>query len=124
MIKTIAIIDDEAEMEFVYKLIFEELLAKELVQLKYFSDARDFLKWIPDHVPHLVLTDISMPYVSGPELGHRIRGLSHTAPIYFVSGYEESDYQKSMEEIAHCRYLSKPLNTDHFVNLVKTDLGL
>lgn len=124
MIKTIAIIDDEAEMEYLYELMLEELLAKELVELKYFSDAREFLKWIPENNPHIILSDISMPYVSGPELGHRIRELSLSAPIYFVSGHEEREYQNSLKQIQHCRYLSKPINTDHFVNLIKTDLGL
>lgn len=124
MIRTIAIVDDEAEMEFLYELMLEEFVARELVELKYFSDAREFLHWIAENSPHLILSDISMPYVSGFELGRRIRGLLCSAPIYFVSGHEEMEYQDSLREITDCRYLSKPLNTEHFLHLIKTDLGL
>lgn len=124
MSKLIAIIDDELEMEYIYALMLEEVINSKQVQIKFFSDARMFELWLRFNHPDLILSDISMPYLTGPELGHRIRETGKNIPTYFISGHEEADFKDTMNELGVCRYLSKPINTDNFINFIKTDLGL
>lgn len=124
MSKIIAIIDDELEMEYIYALMLEEAIQEKLLELKFFSDARVFFEWLIDNKPDLILSDISMPYISGLELGRRIRQSGRNIPIYYVSGHEEYDFQEVIAELGSCHYLSKPLNCKHFISLIKTDLGL
>ncbi len=124
MPKLIAIIDDEQEMEYIYALMLEDIIKTEQVEMKFFSDARLFELWLRFNHPDLILSDISMPYLSGPELGHRIRETGKTIPTYFISGHEERDFKDTMNELGVCRYLSKPINSDKFLSFIKSDLGL
>lgn len=124
MSKLIAIVDDEVEMEFLYTLLLEDLINDYGVKIKFFSDSRMFSLWLRFNMPDLILTDISMPYLSGPELGHRIRETGQSILTYFVSGHDEEDYRESMKELGVCRYLAKPINTPAFLQYLKTDLGL
>ena len=124
MPKLIAIIDDEIEMEFLYTLILEDLIKEYGIKIKFFSDSRIFEQWLRFNIPDLILTDINMPYLSGPELGHRIRETGKSILTYFVSGHEEDKFRDSMKELGVCRYLSKPINTPTFLQYLKTDLGL
>lgn len=124
MSKLIAIIDDELEMEFIYNLMLEEVIQSRQVEIKFFSDARMFELWLRFNQPDLILSDISMPHLSGPELGHRIRETGKSILTYFISGHEEQDFQESMKDLGVSRYLPKPINSVNFLRYIKTDLGL
>lgn len=124
MPKTIAIIDDEIEMEFIYSLMLEEIQDEHKIQLKFFSDARRFESWLEFNRPDLILSDINMPYLSGIELGHRIRKAGHITPTYFISGDCEEIYHKSLKDVGPCRYLTKPIDFKKMKSFIKADLAL
>ncbi len=124
MSKLVAIIDDEAEMEVIYRLMLKELIQDQKIDLVFFSDARLFLHWILDHRPDLIVSDISMPHLNGVELGHRIRQTLPTIPTYFISGHEEKDYASWMKELKPCRFLTKPVNPENLVHTINSDLHL
>ena len=44
----------------------------------------------PPRRVHLLLTDVVLPQVSGPELGRRLRALQPDVKILYMSGYSES----------------------------------
>jgi two-component SAPR family response regulator len=124
MSKLVAIIDDEVEMEIIYRLMLDELIQDQRIDLVFFSDARLFLNWLTEHVPDLIVSDISMPYISGVELGHRIRETLPLTPTYFISGHEEKDYSRSIQELKPCRFLTKPVNPENLVHTINSDLHL
>ena len=124
MPKLIAIVDDEPEMEYYYSIIFDRAIERKQVQLKFFQDSRDFFTWFESHEVDLILSDISMPYISGPELCRSVRLSGRSIPIYFVSGHDERDYREILSEIGLCRFLSKPINPIQFHGLVELDLNL
>ncbi len=124
MPKLIAIIDDEPEMEFFYSAIFDRAIQRQLVKIKFFLDSRDFFEWFKANEPDLVLSDINMPYLSGAELCKSIRHMGRTVPIYFVSGFDQRDYEQLLNEVGVCRFLPKPLNPVQFNGLIELDLNL
>jgi two-component system, response regulator YesN len=124
MTKLIAIVDDEAEMELIYSIVLDKFIKKNQIEMRFFSDSRLFELWLRFNHPDLILTDISMPFLTGPELGHRIRETGKSIKTYFVSGHEELDYQDSIRDLGISRYIPKPLCVENLLDNLKTDLLL
>lgn len=124
MQKLIAVVDDEVEMEFIYALLLETQIKKGLIKLKFFSDSREFLNWIDGNTPDLILSDINMPHLDGPELMERISYSGRRIPTYFVSGHDEAEFRKIMRQLGVFRFLSKPLDFNNVLGLIELDLGI
>lgn len=122
MPKTVAIIDDELEMEDIYRLILEGPLRTQMLELKFFSDPKVFLQWFNWQKPDLILTDINMPELSGIELSKNIRQSGCVTPIYLVSGYEQKAYSQSMKELHINRFIEKPLDFQQVLQFISADL--
>lgn len=124
MRKLVAVIDDEHEMGDLYGLILEKQIKRGLINLKFFSDSRDFLAWFQSNKPDLILSDINMPHLDGPEVIKLVGKSGRGIPTYFVSANTESDYAKVMRELGVYRFISKPLNFNHVQGLIELDLGI
>ncbi len=124
MIKTIAIIDDEKEMEQLYSMLMEDAVEQKIINLKFFDDSRNFLKWFETNKPDLILSDINMPHMNGIELARELRAQGFKILTYFVSGDDESVYAETMKKFGPCRFFCKPLDFEHVLNLIEEDLGL
>lgn len=124
MAKTIAVVDDELEMEYIYKLILEKQIRRGLIKLRFFSDSRNFLSWLKNNEPDLILTDINMPHLDGPTLMEEIKNSGRSIPTYFVSGYDEFEFRNIMRELGVYRFLSKPLDFNNVLGLIELDLGI
>lgn len=124
MTKVIAIIDDEKEMEHLFSLMLQKQIKKGLVAIKFFSDSRNFLDWFKDHRPDMILTDINMPHLNGPQIMKVVGKSIRSIPTYFVSGDSESEYTKTMRELGVYRFISKPMNFNHVQGLIELDLGI
>lgn len=124
MSKMIALIDDEAEMEDIFHLVLDKYIREDLITLKYFKHTEQFLEWVKTNTPSLLLTDINMPVISGPEVIRRLKQDGRCIPTYFISGHHEKEYRKLMEELGVNRYFSKPLNFQILLDYIESDLGL
>jgi DNA-binding NtrC family response regulator len=122
--KLIAVIDDEIEMEDIYYLLLEKPIKKGLINLKFFSDSRVFVEWLDKNEPDLILTDINMPHLDGTLLMDLVKKSGRNIPTYFVSGYDQKDFEKIMMELGVYRFLSKPLNFNNVLGLIELDLGI
>lgn len=124
MAKLIAVVDDELEMEYIYKLLLEKQIRRGLIKLRFFSDSRAFLNWLKHNEPDLILTDINMPHLDGPTLMEEIKRSGRSIPTYFVSGYDEFEFRNIMRELGVYRFLSKPLDFNNVLGLIELDLGI
>lgn len=122
--KLIAVIDDEMEMEDLYNLLLEKPIKRGLIDLKFFSDSRDFVEWLKTNTPDLILTDINMPHLDGTLLMDLVKKSGRNIPTYFVSGYDQRDFEIIMRELGVYRFLSKPLNFNNVLGLIELDLGI
>ncbi len=83
----------------------------------------DALELIEKYKPHVVLTDIKMPFIDGIQLARIIRRDYPTTKVAFISGYDEFDYAREAIELNVVSYLMKPVSSEDldqfFVKLKK-----
>jgi len=65
----------------------------------------------------LLVTDQSMPNLTGLQLITRVRKIRPNLPVILCSGFSE-DINSHIAEERGIPYLDKPINTDHFIQLV------
>ncbi len=85
----------------------------------------DALELIEKFSPHVVLTDIKMPYIDGIELASIIRRDYPTIRIGFITGYDEFDYARQAIKLNVRSYLTKPLTQEDislFLDNLKIEL--
>lgn len=71
----------------------------------------DALELIEEHRPHVVFSDIKMPFINGIELAKIIRRDYPTTKVAFISGYDEFEYAREAIELNVVSYLMKPVTS-------------
>ncbi len=120
MHKVIAVLDDEVEMKEIYSLLLEEPIEKGLIDFQFFSDSRYFVKWLDHNKLDILVTDINMPFISGTDILKLMKKNGRDILTYFISGHDERDFKKIMNDLGVNRFISKPINFDTFLE----ELGL
>lgn len=85
----------------------------------------DALELIEQHSPHVVLTDIKMPFIDGIELATIIKRDFPTTRVAFITGYDEFDYAREAVELHVSSYLTKPVTQNdisRFLTKLKGEL--
>ena len=88
-LSTILVVDDDAPTRFVLRMLFESA-GHRVVEAAHGAAALEIIS--PHLLPDLVVTDLTMPILSGSELIERLRSAPATAsiPIVVVSGNADS----------------------------------
>ncbi len=73
------------------------------------SDALDLISSLK---PHVVISDIRMPYINGLELAQIIQHEYPTVKVVFITGYGEFDYARQAIDLGVSSYLTKPVSKD------------
>jgi CheY-like chemotaxis protein len=71
-----------------------------------------------DHVD-LVITDMTMPHLTGVELARQLIDLRADIPIILCSGFNETIDAAGTKEIGICEYLMKPVDMKELANVVR-----
>lgn len=82
---SILVVDDEA----LVREAMQRLLEHDGYEVEAFSDGQSVLKRLQERKFDLVITDFSMPNMSGDELVARIRGISPDQRIILATAYVE-----------------------------------
>ena len=77
------------------------------------------IELIEKHSPHIVLTDIKMPFIDGIELASIIRRDYPTIRVAFITGYDEFDYAREAIDLGVVSYLTKPLTQNDVSKFLK-----
>ena len=108
--KTILIIDDEP----LITQYLNDLLIDEDYKIISFNDPIEGLKYVKEHISKLdlIITDQTMPGMTGLELSKNIKQLGFDIPVILCTGY--SDFAKDSSDIEHGVdvFLDKPFNDD------------
>ncbi len=109
-LQRILVVDDEQALINFLK----EVLENEGFEVEGYSDSQDALADFKQD-PHrfdLVITDLTMPNLTGNELAYEIRKLRDDIPIMLCSGYNNGLATESMPKHKLNNFLPKPFNRD------------
>ena len=112
MTRTILIADDE---EFIVDLL-ATLLEDEHYRVLRAYDGEQALQAIQREHPHLIITDVMMPKLTGTDLARRVRAEEANramTPIILMSAVRQPP------AIPDTHYLAKPFDIDQVLNLVE-----
>jgi DNA-binding NtrC family response regulator len=109
----ILIVDDESEILNSLIEIFELYGWK----CKGVNNADAALQLFKEEQFDIVLSDIMMPEISGPEFFMKLRKLNKTVPFIFLTGYEiPTEYSKIVRKADHI--LRKPISVNELLKVV------
>ena len=98
--------DDETIRDTLYELFSEGHLCHAA------ETAEQAIGWLAEDTYDVVLTDISMPGMSGVELlGYVLQHQPHT-PVIVVSGIGDAEHAKGMVKLGAYAYLLKPFRIE------------
>lgn len=98
--------DDDAIRDTLYDLLSENHLCHVA------ATAERALEWLAKDVYDVVLTDISMPGLSGVELLGLLRQNQPQTPVIIISGIQNEDHAKGMITLGAFDYLLKPFRLE------------
>ncbi|HEV7905148.1 MAG TPA: response regulator [Pyrinomonadaceae bacterium] len=98
--------DDDAIRDTLYDLFSEDHLCHVA------ATAERALEWLAKDVYDVVLTDISMPGLSGVELLGYVRQNQPQTPVIIISGIQDEEHAKGMIKLGAFDYLLKPFRLE------------
>ncbi len=115
MIGTIAVVEDEQNIRDNVGFA----LKREGYRIEGYPDGLTAWKAFEAHLPDLVILDIIMPRMDGLELCRRLRSLSETIPIIFLTSRDDEFDRVLGLELGADDYLCKPFSIRELVARVK-----
>jgi two-component system cell cycle sensor histidine kinase/response regulator CckA len=114
--RTILLVDDDRTT----LQILRKMLQQQGYTVLFAADSETALKLFQLHAYpiDLLLCDVVMPHLSGPQLAERIRAVRPTMPVLFISGLmQESAVQEWLRSGA--KFLRKPVTQERLVEKVQ-----
>ena len=109
------IIDDEKDVEMLFRLKFRKELRSGLIELEFALSGQEALEMLRKCKPPDVMyifSDINMPGMSGLELLERVKTEFPSIPVSIISAYGDSDnYERAMNSGAK-DFFTKPIDFD------------
>jgi DNA-binding response OmpR family regulator len=118
MAERIAIVEDEQNIRDNVAFAFE----REGYRVSTFADGKEAWEVFQHDLPELLILDIIMPRMDGLELCRRVRGLSETVPIIFLTSRDEEFDRVLGLELGADDYVVKPFSPRELVARVRSVL--
>jgi two-component system cell cycle sensor histidine kinase/response regulator CckA len=119
--ETILLVEDDPQVLTVVRNILDRLGYEVLVA----HNAGEAMLIAEKHAGdvHLLLTDVVMPYVSGPELGKRLMALRPGMRVLFVSGYSDESLVPPELLASGLAFLQKPITPERLGKKLREVFG-
>ncbi|WP_223588054.1 response regulator transcription factor [Neobacillus bataviensis] len=83
------------------------------------ADGEQGLEIIKEHDPHIVISDIQMPFMNGLEMTKVIKEHNPKTRVIFLTGYENFKYAHEAIKLKAYDYLLKPVETSELIEKLK-----
>ena len=115
----ILVVEDEPQIG----LLIELVLRKHGFGVSRASNGRQALEILKSKTPDLILSDVDMPEMSGPELLRQLNEENVTIPVVLMSGHSNDRLATFGIDVAKITLMRKPFSPTSLVNLLKNILG-
>ena len=116
--KPIWIVDDDASIRWV----LEKALARENLETRSFSNAREALAAFETDTPQVLVSDIRMPGESGLDLLAVVKDRHPGLPVIIITAFSDLDSAVASFQGGAFEYLAKPFDIDKAVALIRRAL--
>jgi two-component system nitrogen regulation response regulator GlnG len=116
--KPIWIVDDDASIRWV----LEKALARDGLETRSFSSARDALAAFERDTPQVLVSDIRMPGESGLDLLQAVKARHPGLPVIVITAFSDLDSAVASFQGGAFDYLAKPFDIDQAVALIRRAL--
>ena len=121
--KKIFVIDDEEDLCFLLKVNLEETGSFKVFTCSRNTEAVAQVKKV---LPDLIISDILMPEISGPEIAKEVRANKRTKdiPIIFLTSILREEEAEECKAVGKEHYVAKPVEVDELVKKIKKIIDL
>jgi DNA-binding response OmpR family regulator len=115
--KKILIADDDEFMRFA----IGHRLKEEGFQTVTAIDGGEAMEYLKKEKPDLVILDLMMPYVSGPEFLHQMQSRyepERRAPVIIISAIDQQELKDGGYKLEGYHFIRKPFTLDELVHAV------
>jgi DNA-binding NtrC family response regulator len=117
----VLLVDDEQQLLLSSSVVLRVAGIKNVHTIE---DSRKVLSFLENHEVAVIVLDIRMPYLSGMELLPQITKKFPGLPVIIMTALNDTDTETECIKAGAFDYLSKPLERDQFVSIVKKALGM
>ena len=119
MANKIMIIDDEVAM----CRILKQMLEGEGYEVHTSTDAQSALEAVKSDSFNLVMTDVSMPNLSGIEILSELKKEKPALPVIFVTAQDINDVLKEALQLGLDGFIEKPFNLQALLEIVRDKIA-
>ncbi|WP_088011830.1 response regulator [Gottfriedia acidiceleris] len=83
------------------------------------ADGEQGLEIIKEHDPHIVISDIQMPFMDGLEMTKAIKEFNPKTKVILLTGYDDFKYAHEAIKLKAYDYLLKPVETNELIEKLK-----
>ena len=126
MNQLILVVDDEPDVEALFRQQFRRDLKSERFKLEFAvsaSEALDCASKIKDPSLILILSDINMPGMSGLEMLPKVRAERPGVPVIMITAYGDAETRRKAIERGAVGLLTKPIDFALVRHEIDTRLG-
>ncbi len=116
--ETVLVVEDEAALRELESLMLEEAGYDVLTA----SNGAEALAVAGDHVLDLLVVDVVMPGLSGPDLVAELRARGTDVPVVFISGYGADEISSRGLNPDNAAIVEKPFQVEQFLGRVRNVL--
>jgi excisionase family DNA binding protein len=116
---SVLIVDDNPEVGRIMSLIVEKIGYR----VRCVTDALEGLKQVSRDAPDLILLDLVMPGMTGPEFLRELRVTFPDLPVVIVTAYPDSNLMKQATQYAPLMLLAKPVDAGLLERTVNMAVG-
>ncbi|HEY6227556.1 MAG TPA: response regulator [Verrucomicrobiae bacterium] len=119
---TILVIDDEPSVRSAVSLVLGKASMR-VLQADGATAARKIWEKQADEI-NLLLVDISMPQMTGPEFVHELFAAKAGASVIFMSGLGRGDMLEATIDVPHLTILQKPFAPRDLLQMIENQCAL